>query len=172
MLNAWLHVHIINFRIIITVGSASGRASACKNEWWVEIPAWLSLWSEVQMSGIWSSWCHCHPIISCFIQFQTVLTFLVPAYPGCPGKEAWLSVYHFVHSQPLSKQWRTGMLPTHAALNGNWNWKSFHLFKTCESSRLDLTAGLDTFLGTTPSEGILLRWKWLQNQQEEGGHWT
>jgi len=27
-----------------------------------ELLAWLSLWSEVQMICIWSSWCHCHPI--------------------------------------------------------------------------------------------------------------
>ena len=35
---------------------------------------------------IWSSWCHCHPIISSFIKIQTGLTFLVLAYPGCPEK--------------------------------------------------------------------------------------
>jgi len=37
---------------------------------------------------IWSSWCHCHchPIISCFIKIQAGLTFLVPFYGGCPGK--------------------------------------------------------------------------------------
>ena len=29
-----------------------------------------------------------HPIISCLIQIQTGFTSLVPAYPGCPGKEA------------------------------------------------------------------------------------
>ena len=28
------------------------------------------------------------PIISCFINIQFGLAFLVPAYPGCPGKEA------------------------------------------------------------------------------------
>jgi len=28
-----------------------------------------------------------HPIISCFIKIQIGLTFLVPAYPGCPEKE-------------------------------------------------------------------------------------
>jgi len=28
------------------------------------------------------------PIISCLIKIQIGLTFLVPAYPGCPGKEA------------------------------------------------------------------------------------
>jgi len=27
------------------------------------------------------------PIISCFITIQIGSTFLVPAYPGCPGKE-------------------------------------------------------------------------------------
>jgi len=37
---------------------------------------------------IWFSWCQCHPIISCFIKIQIGLTFLVPAYSGCPGKEA------------------------------------------------------------------------------------
>jgi len=31
-------------------------------------------------------------IVSCFCKIQIGLTFLVPAYPGCPGKEAvkWL----------------------------------------------------------------------------------
>ena len=28
------------------------------------------------------------PHISCFIKIQIGLTFLVPAYPGCPGKQA------------------------------------------------------------------------------------
>jgi len=50
-----------------------------------EVLAWFSVWSKVQMICIWSSWCHCHRIISCFIQIQIGLNFLVPAYPGCPG---------------------------------------------------------------------------------------
>ena len=37
---------------------------------------------------IWSSWCHCHPVISCFIKIQNRSAFLVPAYPCCLGKEA------------------------------------------------------------------------------------
>ena len=34
------------------------------------------------------------PIISCFVKIQNGLIFLVPAYLGCPGKEAikWVSV--------------------------------------------------------------------------------
>jgi len=47
-----------------------------------KVLVWLSVWSEVQMICIWSSWCHCHPIISCFINTQIVLTFLMPAFPG------------------------------------------------------------------------------------------
>ena len=53
---------------------------------------------EVQMICIWSSCCHCYPIISCFIKIQTQLIFLVPAYLGYPGKEAikWVSVWHSI----------------------------------------------------------------------------
>jgi len=47
-----------------------------------EVLAWLSVWSEVQMIF------RCHLIISCFIKIQIGLAFLVPAYPGCRGKEA------------------------------------------------------------------------------------
>jgi len=32
--------------------------------------------------------CHCHPIIYCFIKIHNGLPFLVPAYAGCPAKEA------------------------------------------------------------------------------------
>ena len=57
-----------------------------------EVLAWLPVWSKVQMICIWFSWCHL--IIYCFIRIQMCLTFLVPAYRGCPGKEAikWVSV--------------------------------------------------------------------------------
>ena len=37
--------------------------------------SWLSVWSEVQMICIWSRWCHCHPIICCFINIQIGLPF-------------------------------------------------------------------------------------------------
>jgi len=50
-----------------------------------KVLAWLSVWSEVQMICIWSSWCQCHPIILYFIKIQIGLTFLVPAYPSYPG---------------------------------------------------------------------------------------
>jgi len=37
---------------------------------------------------IWSSSCHCHPVTSCFLKIQNGFSFLVPAYPDCPVKEA------------------------------------------------------------------------------------
>jgi len=40
-----------------------------------EVLAWLSVWSVVQMICIWSSWCHCHPTISCFVKIQNGLPF-------------------------------------------------------------------------------------------------
>jgi len=68
-------------------GWASGRASRLyKKKFSDEMLAWLSVCSVVQMICIWSSWCHCHPIISCFVKIQIGLTFLVPSYQGCPEK--------------------------------------------------------------------------------------
>jgi len=40
-----------------------------------EVLAWLSVWNEVQMICVWSSWCHCHPIISCSSKIQNDLPF-------------------------------------------------------------------------------------------------
>jgi len=57
---------------------------------------WLSVWIKMQMI----CWCHYHPVISCFIKVQIGLTFLMPAYLCCPGKEAieWVSVIAAINS--------------------------------------------------------------------------
>jgi len=64
----------------------------------------------VQMICIWSSWCHCHPIICCFIKIQIGLTLLVLTYPGCIEKEATklASVYLCCNSPHLQcwNKWR------------------------------------------------------------------
>ena len=63
-----------------------------------EVLAWLPVWSKVQIIYIWSSWCHSHPVISCFNKTEIGLTFLVPAYPGVLEKKplfGCLSVYGF-----------------------------------------------------------------------------
>jgi len=40
-----------------------------------EVLTWLSVWSEVQMICICSSWCPCHPISSCSSKIQKGLPF-------------------------------------------------------------------------------------------------
>jgi len=49
----------------------AGRASGLVVRYWHE----ASVWSEMQMICIRSSWCHCHPIISCFSKIQNGLPF-------------------------------------------------------------------------------------------------
>jgi len=103
--------------ICLQYSDAVGRQEehpACK-----KIVIWLSDSSEVQMICIWSSWCHCHLIISCFIKIQIGLTFLVLAYPGYPGKKAVKRVsvcLYFataVHKRTSRDNWHrlTGQIP-------------------------------------------------------------
>jgi len=56
------------------VGWVAGRASALQ-KLSGEVLALLSVWSEVEMICIWSSWCHCQPIISWSSKIQNGLPF-------------------------------------------------------------------------------------------------
>ena len=56
----------------------------------------------------WSSWCHCIPKLHHRLRHLNPdrFTFLVPAYPGCPGKDAVKRVYSVVvvgNAQNLSR---------------------------------------------------------------------
>ena len=70
------------------VGWAAGRA---KNEWWgVGVVVCLERGADLHMAQLMPL-----PLpltVSCSSKIQIGFTFLVPAYPGCPGKEAvkWL----------------------------------------------------------------------------------
>jgi len=70
-----------------------------------EVLAWLSVWSKVQMICIQSSWCHCHPVISCFIKIQNGLTFLVMAYPGYSEKRGMLFIQACTSHQAVWCGW-------------------------------------------------------------------
>jgi len=68
----------------------------------------LSVWREVQMICIWPSWCHYHPIISCFTKIQIGLNFLVSTSPGCPGKRPineFLSYNHCYNEKFMAAYW-------------------------------------------------------------------
>jgi len=82
----WNTVYIAFSALTLSVGHHEEHL-ACK-KLSDKVLAWLSVWIEMQMICIWSSWCHCHPVINCFIKIRICLTFLVLAYPGFPGKEA------------------------------------------------------------------------------------
>jgi len=81
------HICTIVFSALTLLFGRQEEHPACK-KLSNEVLAWLSVWSKVQMICIWSSWCHCHPIISCFIKIQNGFILMMPAYPGCPGKQA------------------------------------------------------------------------------------
>jgi len=72
------------------VGWVAGRATACK-KLSGGVLAWLSVWCEVLIC-ISPCWCHCHSLSLAPVNpdwfYQNVSAFLVPAYPGCPGKKA------------------------------------------------------------------------------------
>jgi len=67
------------------VGWASGTASGLLKSSH-KVLAWLFVWNKVQMICIWSNWCHCHPVIFCFIKIQIGSIFPVLDCLGCPGK--------------------------------------------------------------------------------------
>jgi len=60
-----------------------------KNEWWgVGVVVWLERGADLHMAQLMPL-----PLtVSCSSKIQIGFTFLVPTYPGCPGKEAvkWL----------------------------------------------------------------------------------
>jgi len=57
-----------------------------KNSWPVKIERWRA-GLVICLICMWSSWCHCHSTVCCFIKIEIALTCLMPVYPGCPEKE-------------------------------------------------------------------------------------
>jgi len=67
-------VQYLSFSALTLLVGHQEKRPACENWvmwcWWghpafkkliAGVLAWLSVWSEVQIVCIWSSWCHCHP---------------------------------------------------------------------------------------------------------------
>jgi len=68
----WCYVNDFS-ALTLLIGRQEGRP-ACK-KLSGEVLAWLSVWGEVQMICIWSSWCHCYPITFCSRKSQNCLPF-------------------------------------------------------------------------------------------------
>jgi len=123
MQSLWHHCPVVAGKVIwpvldfLTEALSTPQHPACKTSSDDGL-AWLSVCSEVQMICIWSSWCHCHPIISCFIKIQIASTFLAPDYPVCPEKEAIKRALLFV----LSTYALNGYFHGTRQNNGQWYW--------------------------------------------------
>jgi len=88
------------------------RASALKKVLSDELLAWSSVWSEVQIICIWSIWCHCHPVISCFIEVENGLPFWCRLTQMSWNRGSWTNVVGYTsYSQwkPWYWCWRADM---------------------------------------------------------------
>jgi len=72
--------------LTLLVGQQEGHLACKKSS--DEVLVWLSVWSEVQMICIWSSWWHCHCIISCFIKIYNGSAFSGASLPRLFWKRA------------------------------------------------------------------------------------
>ena len=92
--NWWLPVSVYSFNFITSVlwrcwlGGRKGIRPV-KNEWWgVGVVVCMEQGADLHMAQLMPL-----PLtVSCSSKIQIGFTFLVPAYPGCPGKESvkWL----------------------------------------------------------------------------------
>jgi len=119
----WLHCELILFSILLFSFVDVYNATCLPSALWHCWLGFRKMWCwRGYLSGAKCNlhiWCHCQPIISCFIKSQNGSSFLVPAYPSCPGKEAvkWNYLLYLrwrelnsaaiclsVHSMPLVQQ--------------------------------------------------------------------
>jgi len=75
--------------LTLLVGRQEGHPVCKKTEWWgAGVVICLERGADLDVAQLMPL-----PLtVSCFSKIQIGFTFLVPAYPGCPGKEAvkWL----------------------------------------------------------------------------------
>ena len=75
--------------LTLLVGRQEGHPASKKTEWWgIGVVVCLERGADLHMAQLMPL-----PLtVSCSSKIQIGFTFLVPAYPGCPGKEAakWL----------------------------------------------------------------------------------
>ena len=70
----WFRFRIFNLRSVLWHCRLGVRKNIRPVKMSDEVLAWLSVWSEVQIVCIWSSWCHCHPKIpSSLAWFKSIL---------------------------------------------------------------------------------------------------
>jgi len=73
---------------MLLVGRQEGHPASKKQWWGIGVVVCLERGADLHMAQLMPL----PPTVSCSSKIQIGFTFLVPAYPGCPGKEAakWL----------------------------------------------------------------------------------
>jgi len=77
----------------LLVGRQEGHPACKKTEWWgAGMVICLERDADLHMAAIMAQLMPLLLTVSCSSKIQVGFTYLVPAYPGCPGKEAvkWL----------------------------------------------------------------------------------
>ena len=77
----------------LLVGRQEGHPACKKTEWWgAGLVICLERGADLHMAAIMAQLMPLLLTVSCSSKIQVGFTYLVPAYPGCPGKEAvkWL----------------------------------------------------------------------------------
>ena len=73
-----------------------------------EVLAWLCVWSEVHMTCIWSSWCHCYHVVSPSGKSRMVCPSASGTCTPCSiyttSVEYWLYHYQFTQETQLSQK--------------------------------------------------------------------
>jgi len=84
----------------LLVGRQEGHPACKKTEWWgAGMVICLERGADLHMAAIMAQLMPLLLTVSCSSKIQVGFTFLVPPYPGCPGKEAvkWLLQYRLIH---------------------------------------------------------------------------
>jgi len=98
--------------LMLLVGRQEGHPACKKSEWWgTGVVICLERGADLHMAKLMPL-----PLtVSCSRKIQIGFTFLVLAYPGCPGKEAvkWLLLLLLFLLEPCLKLWTQKILLKH-----------------------------------------------------------
>jgi len=100
----------VSFSALTLLVGRQEEHPACKNN--AEVLVWLSVWSEVQIVCIWSSWCHCHPQTpSSLALFKCRLVFTARRYAN--------AVYAIAVCLSVLSVWKVDVVPKWINLGSN-----------------------------------------------------
>ena len=119
---------------MLLVGRQEGHP-ACKNLSG-GVPAWLSVWSEVQIC-IWPSWCHCHSLSLASVKSRLVLpfwyrlTWVVPEKGPLNVCVKCVSRLHDEITSHINISLTTVMFRSYLYPTGSWKYNTWPFWPSC-----------------------------------------